>query len=98
MNVVMRFDNTETIKRALEIDAGIGLLPAPTLDREVAAGTLVRIPLEPPGLVRPVGIITKRGKELSVEATRFVEFLLQNSFADESVLTKKTTAGTSAAS
>ena len=82
-NVVMRFDNTETIKRALEIDAGIGLLPAPTLDREVAAGTLVRIPLEPPGLIRPVGIITKRGKELSVEATRFVEFLLQNRFAVE---------------
>ena len=83
VNVVMRFDNTETIKRALEIDAGIGLLPAPTLDREVAAGTLVRIPLEPPGMIRPVGIITKRGRDLSVEATRYVEFLLQNSFADK---------------
>lgn len=94
-NVVMRFDNTETIKRALEIDAGVGLLPAPTLDREVAAGTLVRIPLEPPGLIRPVGIITKRGKELSVEAAGFVEFLLQNSFANETEL-KKPTASPSA--
>jgi len=83
-NVVMRFDNTETIKRAIEIGAGIGLLPAPTLRREVAAGTLVQIPLKPPGLVRPVGIIQRRGKELSVEANRFIEFLLQNSFADQS--------------
>jgi DNA-binding transcriptional LysR family regulator len=97
-NVVMRFDNTETIKRAVEIDAGIGLLPAPTLNREVAAGTLVRIPLEPPGLIRPVGIITKRGKELPVEAARFVEFLLQNSFADQAEAVKKTTASSSAAS
>ena len=97
-NVVMRFDNTETIKRALEIDTGIGLLPYPTMNREVAAGTLVRIPLEPPGLIRPVGIITKRGKELPVEAARFVEFLLQNSFADQTEAVKKTTAKPSAAS
>ena len=82
-NVVVRFDNTETIKRAVEIDAGIGLLPAPTLDREVAAGTLVRIPLEHPGLLRPVGIIVKRGKTLSEEANRFVEFLTAHLYADD---------------
>ena len=96
-NVVMRFDNTETIKRALEIDAGVGLLPAPTLSREVAAETLVRIPLEPPGLIRPVGIITKRGKELLIEAARFVEFLLQNAFADQTEALKRSTAKSSAA-
>lgn len=83
-NVVVRFDNTETIKRAVEIDAGIGLLPAPTLDREVAAGTLVRIPLEQPELKRPVGIIVKRGKALSEEANRFIEFLTAHLYADES--------------
>lgn len=82
-NVVVRFDNTETIKRAVEIDAGIGLLPAPTLDREVAAGTLVMVPLESPGLIRPVGIIVKRGKSLSEEAARFVEFLTENLYATD---------------
>ena len=81
-NVVMRFDNTETIKRALEIGAGIGLLPAPTLKREVASGTLVQIPLEPPGLVRPVCIIRRRGKELPPDASRFVQFLLEHASAD----------------
>ena len=34
---VMDFDNTETIKRAIEINAGISLLPEPTVAREVAA-------------------------------------------------------------
>ncbi len=98
VNVVMRFDNTETIKRALEIDAGLGLLPGPTLDREVAAGTLVRIPIESPRLIRPVGIITKSGRELPAEAARFVEFLLQNSFADRPDASKKATANPSATS
>ena len=38
--VVMEFDNIETIKRAVEIDAGVALLPEPTVGRELAAGTL----------------------------------------------------------
>ncbi len=98
MNIVMRFDNTETIKRALEIDAGLSLLPAPTLTREVKAGTLVQIPLEPPGLIRPIGIIQRRSESLPPEAVRFVQFLLQHTFTDdvgdatkyESVLTPAT--------
>ena len=39
--VVMEFDNIETIKRAIEIDAGVGILPLPTVTREIEAGTLV---------------------------------------------------------
>jgi len=42
-SVVMQFDNIETIKRAVEIDAGVALLPEPTVGREVAAGTLCTV-------------------------------------------------------
>ena len=42
----MEFDNIETIKRAIEIDAGVSLLPEPTVLREVAAGTLAAVPLD----------------------------------------------------
>ena len=42
VRVAMEFDNTETIKRAVEIDAGVSLLPEPTVDREVAAGARSR--------------------------------------------------------
>lgn len=74
-DVVMEFDNVETIKRAIEIDAGMGLLPEPTVVREVNAGTLVAVPLEGEPLVRPLGIIHRRGKELSATAERFIELL-----------------------
>ena len=73
--MAMEFDNIETIKRAIEIDAGIGLLPEPTVIREVQAGSLVAIPLDTDELVRPLGIIHRRGKELSSTAQRFIELL-----------------------
>ena len=77
VHVVMEFDNTETIKRAIEIDAGVGLLPAPTVEREVASGSLVMVPLAEASLVRPLGIIQRRGKEQTSTTRQFVDFLLQ---------------------
>ncbi len=73
--VVMEFDNIETIKRAVEIDAGIALLPEPTVGRELAAGTLSAVRLEGDELIRPLGIIHARGKPLPPTAERFVELL-----------------------
>jgi DNA-binding transcriptional LysR family regulator len=45
VKMVMEFDNIETIKRAIEIDAGVGILPEPTVLREVQAGSLVAVAL-----------------------------------------------------
>jgi DNA-binding transcriptional LysR family regulator len=75
VEIVMEFDNIETMKRAIEIDAGIGLLPGPTVLHEVAMGTLVEIPLAGQPLVRPLGIIRRRGKELGKTARRFIQLL-----------------------
>lgn len=80
--VVMEFDNIETIKRAVEIDAGVALLPEPTVLREVAGGTLCAVPLATDELVRPLGIIHRRGKELSGTTRRFIE-LLQSKWPDD---------------
>jgi DNA-binding transcriptional LysR family regulator len=74
-NVVMEFDNIETIKRAIEINAGFGLLPAPTVEREVAFGTLVTVGLSDVQMVRPLGIIHRRGKEVGKSARRFMNLL-----------------------
>src|SRR6185312_12711403 len=73
--VVMEFDNIETIKRAVEIGAGVAFLPQPTIAREVAAGTLAAVPLATDELVRPLGILHRRGKELGVTVRRFIELL-----------------------
>jgi DNA-binding transcriptional LysR family regulator len=75
VRVVMEFDNIETMKRAIEIDAGFGLLPEPTVLHEVQSGSLVAVPLKGQPLVRPLGIIHRRGKELSSTARRFIELL-----------------------
>jgi DNA-binding transcriptional LysR family regulator len=72
---VMEFDNIETIKRAVEIDAGVALLPEPTLGRELAAGTLCAVRLAGDELVRPLGIIHARGKPLGPTAKRFIDLL-----------------------
>jgi DNA-binding transcriptional LysR family regulator len=71
----MEFDNIETIKRAVEIDAGVALLPEPTLGRELAAGTLCAVRISGDELVRPLGIIHARGKPLGPTARRFVDLL-----------------------
>lgn len=73
--VVMEFDNVETIKRAVEIDAGMALLPEPTVSREVAAGSLVSLPLQGHPLIRPLGVIRGRGRPLSPTVRRFLELL-----------------------
>ncbi|MFM9066879.1 MAG: LysR family transcriptional regulator [Planctomycetota bacterium] len=75
VQVVMEFDNTETIKRAIEIDAGFSLLPKPTVDRELLAGSLQAIPLQDAHILRPVGIIQRKGKELGQTARRFLQLL-----------------------
>ncbi|MBI3839343.1 MAG: LysR family transcriptional regulator [Planctomycetia bacterium] len=75
VRVAMEFDNIETIKRAIEIDAGVALLPEPTVLREVEAKSLVMVPLSTDELVRPLGIIHRRGKELGSTARRFIELL-----------------------
>ena len=75
VHVAMEFDNIETIKRAVEIDAGLALLPEPTVRREVEAGSLVAVPLTSDELVRPLGIIHRRGKELGITTRRFIELL-----------------------
>jgi hypothetical protein len=43
--------------------------------REVAAGTLAAVPLDTDQLVRPLGIIHRRGTELNSTTRRFIELL-----------------------
>jgi DNA-binding transcriptional LysR family regulator len=75
VRVVMEFDNIETIKQAVEIDAGVALLPEPTVMREVETQSLKSLRLTTDELVRPLGIIHRRGKELGITTRRFIELL-----------------------
>lgn len=77
VNVVMEFDNVETIKQAIGIAAGISILPHPTVLKEIGIRTLSAVPLAMSGLVRPIAIIQRRGTPLAPAVSRFVELLRQ---------------------
>jgi DNA-binding transcriptional LysR family regulator len=72
LDVVMEFDNVDTIKRAVAVNTGVSLLPEPTVRHEVREGTLVRVDVEGLNLSRPLGILSRRGSELSRTAQAFV--------------------------
>lgn len=78
LHIRMTFDNIENIKRAVEIDDGVALLPWPTVQREAEAGTLVAVPLVPDTLTRPLGILHRRGKELGTTVKHFIAFLRED--------------------
>ncbi len=79
VEVVLEFDNIENIKRAVEIAAGVSILPEPSLGREVRAGTLVavRIGGQDPKfqLNRPLAIVHRRHDNLDLTAATFLELL-----------------------
>jgi DNA-binding transcriptional LysR family regulator len=79
VQVALEFDNIENIKRAVEIPAGVAILPEPTLAREVEAGTLraVRIDGQRPQhrLTRPLAIVHRRSRQLGATASRFLKLL-----------------------
>lgn len=77
VNVVMEFDNIEAIKRAVEIGAGVSILPQPTVSREVENGSLKAIPLKENHLVRPMSIIYRKGRMISPSMKCFIDLLLQ---------------------
>ncbi len=72
---VMEFDNIETVKRAVEIDAGISIVPHNTIVQEVAKKTLVEIRLDDTGLTRPLAAIHKKKKVLSPAIKQFIATL-----------------------
>lgn len=72
---VMEFDNVETVKRAVEIDAGISIVPQGTITQEVSKQTLAQIPFEDTELFRPLAAIYKKNKVLSPAMKQFLVIL-----------------------
>ncbi len=72
----MEFDNIETVKRAVEIESGISLVPSNTVRQEVESGILAAIPLTGEKLSRPLGVITKRNRQRSPAQKEFVGALV----------------------
>ena len=84
---VMEFDNVETVKRAVEIDAGISIVPLGTVTQEIAKNTLAAVPIEDGAdhawgrkfadgeFFRPLAAIYKKNKVLSPAMKQFLTIL-----------------------
>jgi DNA-binding transcriptional LysR family regulator len=72
---VMEFDNIETVKRAVEIDAGVAIVPKGTVVQEVAKQTLAQMALDDGEFFRPLAAIFKKNKVLSPAMKEFLEVL-----------------------
>jgi len=75
VNVVMEFDNVETVKRAVEIDAGVAIVPVGTVTQEVSKSTLAAITIEDAQFYRPLAAIYKKNKVLSPAIKQFLTVL-----------------------
>lgn len=75
VNVVMRFDNIQMIKEAVALGSAISILPARIMDSEIAQKRLVAVPIQAPGLFRPLGIIHRRRKKFNRATLSFLQLL-----------------------
>jgi DNA-binding transcriptional LysR family regulator len=75
VRTVMEFDNIETIKRAVEINSGISILPQTAILQEEAGGTIKAIQFTNEKFFRPTGIIVRKGKILSQAGRYLIELL-----------------------
>lgn len=75
VQTVMEFDNIETVKRAVEIEAGIAIVPQGTITQEVSKQTLAEVKIEGIELYRPLAAIYKKNKVLSPAMKQFLTIL-----------------------
>ena len=72
---VMELDNIETIKRSVEIGAGVSIVPLPSVQKEVQSGALVQVQLTDKSLYRPLGFVVRSKQALSPAARKFIELM-----------------------
>lgn len=75
INPVMEFDNIETVKRAVEIDHGIAIVPQATVAQEVRQGTLKVMAFKDREFTRPLAILHRKGRVLTPAMKKFIDIL-----------------------
>tara|TARA_B110000037_G_scaffold29139_1_gene34774 strand:- start:48574 stop:49503 length:930 start_codon:yes stop_codon:yes gene_type:complete len=86
---VMEFDNIETVKRAVEINAGLAFVPSATVQQEVKQGLLRTIPFEGLEFSRPLALIHRKGLVLTPAMKKFIACLTGQPFTIEKDLTEE---------
>jgi DNA-binding transcriptional LysR family regulator len=77
VDVVMELDNIESIKEGVLLGAGVSILPEPVFQKEITMRSLKAIPLDRDDLTRPIGLIHRRRKHISLAVSSFMELLTE---------------------
>ena len=75
----MEFDNIETVKRAVEIEDGISIVPLTTIDEERRLGSIVSVEIECADMWRPIGLLQQRSRNQTAATRAFVTMLKKSS-------------------
>jgi len=73
VSIVMEFDNVETVKRGLEINAGVAIIPKNTVSNETDRKQLVTARLDNGVHLRPLSIVHKKTRMLTPALRSFIE-------------------------
>ena len=85
ISIVMEFDNVETVKRALEINAGVAIIPKNTVANEVERDQLVNCKLDSGKHIRPISIIHKKSRMLTPALRSFIDKMMGSTLENEKV-------------
>lgn len=72
---VAEFDNVETIKRSVEVGFGLAIVPHPSVIDEEKNNQLAVIELAEKDWIRPVAVVYRTDRTLSIAAKKFVQLL-----------------------
>jgi DNA-binding transcriptional LysR family regulator len=88
VNVVMHFDNIQTMKEAVALGTGLSILPVRVLRGDIEQGRLVAAPIQGCHLVRPLRIIHLRRKKFNSAMQTFLELLQEEAAEDTAPATR----------
>lgn len=78
VTIKAEFDNIDLIKRAVEINLGISLVPSVTVKSEIQGGMLKALALTEGPFIRPIAVLYRRGRSLPVPVKKFIAVLTGN--------------------
>jgi hypothetical protein len=78
MRVVVELDNVDSVKHAAIVNSGLAFLPKPTVENELAAGSLRLLNCPEVNMTRPLGVIRRRDIPLGRAARGVLDLLLHD--------------------
>lgn len=77
VRTLLELDNIETVKKAVEVEDGISIVPETAVQTEVEAGALVAVEIDHSAMWRPLGAITRSSARVSPALQEFLRRLME---------------------